>query len=367
MKMPYSLVVYDNTGKFKGWVGRPLNIKGSVRWGLASNITFTIDDDHVRAADLKAEGARVEIYRDKEYQVGGWVEVSDGTYAVAGQLTFSVVDFYSILHDWSAWPKPAAALTGQDVAYRTITGPAETVVKTVLAETAARLGYPLIVAPDLGRGAAGTYTFRFHPLYDRLFPMVDQAGIGITVRQGLGGLVVDCVEQRVYPHKLTMGGGTVVGGTYSLRAPTATRVVVGGQGEGVERQFKGFVDTAREVACGRIIEVFRDARDSESADIYTERAAETLAEGAPMSSLSLVLSETKHFRYGGEGLRIGDIVRADANGVTIMDTLREVQLNFGKDGDVATPILGERNDDPDVGLAKQIRALRRGNKDWMVR
>lgn len=366
--MPYSLVVYDKAYKFVGWVGRVTAVDAAIRHNMVSTASFTVDDDHVRAKALMAPGARVLVYRNGEYQLGGRVQVTEGTFAVAGQLTFSVDDYFRVLHDWLAWPKPTAPLTGQTVEYRTITGPAETVVKTVVRENAVRLGFPLTVAPDLGRGARGTYTFRFHPLYDRLFPAVDLAGIGVTVRQGGTGLVLDCYTPRTYSHELSPGAGTVVGGSYSLTGPTATRVVVGGQGEGVARTFKSYPDAARETDWGDIIEVFRDARDSEQGDVYAERAAESLAEGAPMSALSLVLSETKHFTYGGDnGLRIGDRMPAEANGITLMDTLREVQLKFDNDGDKATPIIGELTDDPNVVIAKQIRALKRGDMDRMAR
>lgn len=367
-EMPYSLVIYDRAYAFVGWVGRVTRLEATIRHNLVSTASFTIDDDHVRAEALLAPGARVMIYRNDEFQIGGWVRITEGTFAVAGELTFAVDDYFKVLYDWAAWPNPTASLTGQNVEYRTVTGPAETVVKTVVRETAIRLGFPLTYAADLGRGTVGTYTLRFHPIYDRLFPAVDQAGIGVTVRQNGAGLVLDCYVPRTYGHKLSPEAGTIIGGTYSLTAPTVTRVVVGGSGEGTARILKGpFIDTAREAAWGRVIEVFRDARDSDSDDVYTERATETLAEGAPRSALSLVLSETEHFRYGGAGLRIGDRVTAEVNGLTITDTLREVQLKFDKDGDVATPIIGDRTDDPSVVLAKQIRALKRGNTDRMAR
>lgn len=365
-EIPYEILVYGGW-QFKGWVGRPIELKPTIRHNMMSTATFTIDSTHLRAADLMAPGARVMIYRHGEFQMSGPVRVVGGDFNVASLLTFTVEDDFRILHNWLAWPKPTAPLTGQNVEYRSITGPAETVVKTVMAEAATRLSFPLTIAPDQGRGASGTYTFRFHPAYDRLFPAVDQAGIGVTVRQEGAGLLLDCYTPRTYPHTLSPESGTVVGGTYTLAAPTATRVVVGGQGEGVARTFKGFTEPARETEWTDIIEVFQDARDSSVGDVYAERATETLAEGAPLSGLSLELSETPHFRYGGDGLRIGDRVPASINGQLFTDTLREVQLSWAKDGDLATPIIGERTDDPDVKLAKRLRDLKRDNMDRMAR
>jgi hypothetical protein len=196
---------------------------------------------------------------------------------------------------------------------------------------------------------------------------VDQAGIGVTVKHSGNGLLLDVYEPRNYPHLLSPESGKVIGGSYSLAGPTATRVVVGGQGEGVERDFRTFPDPARENDWNDVIEVMRDARDSGSGDVYGARAAETLSEGAPMAGLSLELSETKHFRYGGDGLRVGDLVTALINGQPYADSLREVRLSWDKDGDIATPVIGERSDDPDVQLAKSLRALKRDNNDRMAR
>jgi hypothetical protein len=367
-EIPFEILVYVGWD-FRGWVGRPLDVKPTIRHNVKSTATFRIDSDHIRASDLMSPGARVVIYKRGEFQMSGPVRQVAGQFAMDAALTFTVEDDFRILHNWLMWPKPWAAVTAQDVEYRTITGPAETVVKTVMAENAiVRLGFPLTVAPDQGRGAVGTYTFRFHPAYDRLFPAVDQAGIGVTVRHSGNGLELDCYEPRNYPHLLSPESGTVIGGGYSLAAPTATRVVVGGQGEGVAREFRTFPDPSREVEWNDVIEVMRDARDSGSGDVYAHRADETLSEGAPLAGLSLELSETKHFRYGGDGLRVGDLVTAMVNGQPYADTLREVRLTWDKkDGDKATPVIGERDDDPDVQLAKSIRALKRDNNDRMAR
>ena len=363
---PYRIRVYKGWD-FKGWVGRPADLKPVIRHNMMSTSTFKIDADDLRAPDLMEPGARVMIYRHGEFQMSGPVRVSGGDFTAAASLTFTVEDDFRILHNWLAWPVPTAPLTGQNVEYRSITGPAETVVKTVMRENAARLGFPLTIAPDQGRGASGKYTFRFHPAYDRLFPAVDQAGIGVTVRQDGRGLLLDCYTPRDYPHRLSPENGTVTGGSYSLAGPKTTRVVVGGQGEGVDREFKGFAEPARETEWNDIIETLQDARDSSSGDVYADRATQTLAEGAPLAGLSLELTETKHFRFGGDGLHVGDRVTASVRGQLFTDVLREARLSWDKDGDTATPVVGERTDDPDVALAKRLRALQRDNNDRMAR
>jgi hypothetical protein len=361
-EIPYEILVYKGW-EFKGWVGRPADVKPTPRHNVKPTATFVLDTDHIRVADLMAPGARVMIYRHGVLEMTGPVRLVSGQFTDQATLTFSVEGDFRILNNWLGWPKPGAILSAQAVEYRTITGPAETVVKTVMAENAARLGYPLSIAPDQGRGSSVNCTFRFHPIYDRLFPAVDQAGIGVTVRQDGPGLLLDCYATRDYPHQLSPESGTVIGGTYSLAAPTATRVVVGGTGEGTARVFKGYPDVARETLWKDVIEVFQDARDTSTGDVYATRGAETLAEGAPLAGLSLELTETEHFRYGGDGLRVGDTVTARIRGQYFTDVLREVRLSWDGGGDVARPVVGERADDTDTLLAKRLRALQRDNAD----
>lgn len=372
---PYEIRVYDKGYQFRGWIGGPSSLEVRPRHNLPGSATIELFGDHPRAADLITPGGRVEIYHHGEKRLTGVVGDWSIPDLIRGNLSIPIIGDFRIVQNILGFPVAGHTLTGttingQAVEYRTITGPAETVVKTVLAENLARQGRTdVTIAPDLGRGAVGTYTFRMHQLYDRLFPAVEQAGLGVSVLQdGTNGLVVDCYEPRLYPHVLSVEGGTITAGSATFSRPTATRVVVGGQGEGVDRTFKQYVDTAREAEWGDVVEVLQDARDSESGDVYAERAAETLAEGAPKTGLSLSLSETAHFRYGGDGVHVGDRVRVNVRGLEVTEVLREAVLSWTTDGgDVATPILGERKDDAATAIMTPLRRLAADNRDRKAR
>ncbi|MGK4422132.1 Gp37-like protein, partial [Klebsiella pneumoniae] len=88
------------------------------------------------------------------------------------------------------------------------------------------------------------------------------------------------------------------GYSFERTGPTATRVIVGGRNEGVDREFVEFRDTALETDWGDIIEVFKDARNTEEGADLTVDAREALAEGRPTSGISTTLNETDRFRYG---------------------------------------------------------------------
>ena len=372
---PYEIRVYDKGYQFRGWAGGPSSLEVRPRHNLPGSATIELDSDHARAADLIAPGGRVEIYHHGEKRLTGVVGDWSIPDLISGALSIPIIGDYRIIQNTLGFPVPShtmtgATINGQTVEYRTITGSAEYVIKTILAENLARIGRTdVTIAPNLDRGTSGTYTFRMHQLYDRLMPAIEQAGLGVSVlRDGENGLVVDVYEPRLYPHILSVEGGTITAGSATFSRPTATRVVVGGQGEGTARTFKQYVDTAREAEWGDIVEVFQDARDSESGDVYQERAAETLAEGAPKTGLSLSLSETAHFRYGGDGVHVGDKVRVNVRGLEVTEVLREAVLSWTPDaGDVATPVLGERKDDPSTMIATSLRRLAADNRDRKAR
>lgn len=376
MDTPFDIAVYTKNLDRPGWVGAPEVVSVSPRHNQQSTASITVPAGHAINAALLADGARVIVrYRD-EYTVGGTVGLRSSKGAGATRtLTYQVSDDWQILADMLGWPVPGSALSAQSGAeYDVRTGPAETVVKGYLTANLARLSdafaAPVTIAPDLGRGATITSRARMVPLADALFPLVDQAGIGVQVQQTLTGLEVDCYEPVDWPLRLSEDGGTLISNDWELRPPTVTRVVLGVDGEGTGRTFDGpYIDTVAEAAIGRPIERFVDARDLDHTAVgYTTlaqaRADEALAAGAAAAGLSIELAETEVFRYGGEGIHVGDRVVveiAPANdtdpAVLITDVLRSATLTWtARGGPVVTPVVGERTNDP---TALTMRALER--------
>jgi hypothetical protein len=197
---------------------------------------------------------------------------------------------------------------------------------------------------------------RFHPLYDRLFPAFDQAGVGLSVKQQGSGLYVSVYSTSVYSRTLSEASGVVQEWSWVNKAPEATRGVVGGQGEATARNFQTFSSVPRETEWGDVVEVFRDARDTSSGSVYTARAAETLEEASEKSGLSVRFSETENFRYG-KGFTKGDQITLKVGpNLTVSDTLREVKFLWTPDNGLETePQMGDITDNPDAALAKALR------------
>lgn len=361
MVSPFVLTVYDKAFRRKGSIGDPAAVTVTARHNVMATATVTLASDHHRLPNLLADGARMTVGYDGKQILSGPVRRVRGRSGQAGTVDVDVDDDWRLLQRILGWPVPTAALSSQTLAYDVRTGPAESVLKAYVAANATRLGLPVTVAADQARGGTITGSLRFHPLADRLFPAVDQAGVGVTVKQSGSGLIVDCYIPTTHPRTLTEASGVVQSWEYSKAGPSVTRAVVGDQGEATARVFTGSTDAARESAFADVVEVFGDARDTNDAAIVAKRLAELLADGAPKAGLKVELAETDVFRYG-RAVTVGDRVTiAVGGGITITDVLREAVLSWTADaGLTVKPAIGERTDDPDTMLARMIAATARG-------
>lgn len=104
----------------------------------------------------------------------------------------------------------------------------------------------------------------------------------------------------------TQQGGEVLGWELTNSAPTATTVVVGGQGEGASRTLE---TRTRPNTWGRRIEVFKDRRDTDEAVDLEKAANEELDKGEAEQTIKLEFRETERLKFG-VNFQIGDTVTA---------------------------------------------------------
>jgi len=377
---PIQIKVYDKTFAAKGEIGAPkfvtVNLRDiSVGFGKATIGVLATDR---MIEPLMADGARVWIRRpdgsdSQAHILSGYVTARRATGTTQQALyEFDVTDDASFLDEVSGWVIPANAITNQgagNAVQWVLEDDAETVLKTaVTANAVTRLGMPITVATNQHRGSDVRGVLRYEPLWTKLFPVVDgcgmsAAGIGVSVRQnGTSGLLLDVYERAVYPRPLTELGGVVTDWSWTQTAATATRVVVGGPGEGYLRSLRTVVDYTREMEIGHVIERWRDARDvteDQIPDLLYARGQEILDDGATKYGLSVTLAETPAFRYG-TNVRVGDTVTVEVAGQQITDVLTEALLSWTRDaGWRVEPRVGEKSDDPDRLLGRYIAKLSR--------
>ena len=364
------ITVYDKSFAKKGTIGAAQSVVMTPRHNQQPTGAITIPYTHPRIDDLKAPGARVLVTYGGAHLMSGVVSRKDGQGpSQQASLTFQIEDDYRLLRRILSWPSPANTLAvGQQATQRLVTGPAETVLKTIVAENATRLGLPLTIATDQGRGATITSSLRFQNATDRVMADFDAAGVGVTVQQVGTGLVLDCYTPRVYPRTLTESSKVVRDWSWYSTNPTATRVLVLGPGEGsgqliVQRGAGGALETA----WGDVIEVVVDATSAETIADMEAIGDAALAGMGPTSGMSVTLAQTNTFRYtadrAGAGVSVGDLITMQVGpGITETDVLREATLSLTADnGLTVTPTVGEKSDvfqDLTTSMGSIARAVR---------
>ncbi|MEZ2373127.1 hypothetical protein [Arthrobacter sp. RCC_34] len=362
---PFHIDIVSKDFRWAGVLGDALELRASPAHCAQPTAKILVSNRSKKLGLLMEEGTRLEITLHGKHFMGGPLREATGKGPASnGTIEFTLVDDYRMLSTFTGWPVPTANLDNQTNEYHIVTGPAETVLKTIVTANANRLGLPITCSPSLGRGTTITATMRFHTIEERLIPAIDAAGLGVTVRRVGPGFVVDCYQPSTYPHTLTEASGVLASWEWQRAAPEATDVIVGGSGEGVGRVFKHFSATdGRQALWNERIEVFRDASDSDDVeDVYSTRAVETFTETAQKTGLKLGLSETKNFRYG-DTVRVGDRVTAEIGpGLAVTDILRQADISFTReDGLVAEPQAGEFMS-ADTAVAKALKkAIRAGN------
>lgn len=280
------------------------------RW--AGEAVFTIPGNTAkpRLDLIRERGSRVRIFDEGELCMTGVITRRSGKGPVTPATGFTVSSDARVLNDLLAWPVSKASLAAQSVEYRTITGPLETVVKTVLAENASRLQYPIKVAADQGRGPTVTVQWRFHSIFERLKALLEQHNAMIDVLMDEAGVLqAEYRPGRTIAKPFDFFSATLSSWEWEDQPPSVTRVVVGGQGEGTARKFVQVIDHDREALWNMVIEQFVDARDIEgTADQpLIDRGLEYLSEGAEKTGVKLGLVSTRERPYGDD-YRVGDLV-----------------------------------------------------------
>ncbi|MBM3717045.1 MAG: hypothetical protein FJW64_15195, partial [Actinobacteria bacterium] len=230
-----------------------------LRWNAASTATLTVRDDHPIVGNLLSEkGIRCAVWHvtitdgsslSKRRLLEGRVGKVSAKEAPYGTVTVPVTADFQDLATMLGWQVPGAGLDGQGAAeYARYTGPSETNAKDAIAANAARLGRPWDVVPSLGRGTSAPLEVRMDELADKILqPLInDRLQLTIERTPGSDRWVVDVRAGTVFPRPLTPQSGVIASWEWVDQPATATRAVVGGRGDGPERQFALVVDEALE-------------------------------------------------------------------------------------------------------------------------
>lgn len=356
--------IYDKNRNWLYPVGAFESVEGTVRFDNISDFEITVKATHNRLGAMLTPGNKLSLrFRDQVLIAGPIREHRGSGPGPSNTFTFGVEDHFRILRNYLVFQVPGGTMAQQANAYNyTITGNMETVFKDIVQKNIGSRGWePIIIAPNLNRGATVTSSARMATVYNELFPLLEERGLGAKVTMTTAGLVVDVYQPGVYAGpKLTEQSRIIRKWKYDLKAPDVTNVIIGGGGEGTARIFQERYDVIRQDLWGDQIEVFRDARDTSNITVMRERGDETLFDGAGETSLEVQFGETNEFKFGGtSGVQVGQVVTAEVAGgaVSVTDILREV--DFSWDAQDGLEIKGQigRKVHPTAKMAQAISKL----------
>jgi hypothetical protein len=367
---PFRITIYDKAFVRQGWVGNPQSLSVTVRWNGVGTASITVPAGHNRLAAMLAKGSRAVVEYDVAWDKEGaadWRHVLSGPRASfqangpVGQAsyTFTYVDDWRLLQRVNGWQVPGSAIGSQSGSeYDTRTGAAETVAKAfITANAVTRLGLPVTVETTHGWGSTITVASRMDKLADKLLPVVEQAGVGILVRQSGSGLLVTARQPVTHAQVLTEENAAIRQWSLSDSAPDATRVIVGGPGEGTARTFRLVTDATAETDWGDVIEGFLDATDVSTNTLLDARGTAFLAENAAKTGLNLELADTPGLRLLRD-FNVGDVLTLSVAGVAITETVQEATLGWDpKDGVTVKPTVGGWDGNPGKKFGRLVAAI----------
>lgn len=343
--------------------------------------TVTLPIGHKLIPALATPGARLH-YRYVDHtdypvlQLSGMIKADQAEVSLrTGTVTFTMVSDEVLLKNTLGWPVPTAGLSAQTSEYDTRTGPVDAICADLaVANLITRRALPCKIVPLFADGPTATIKARMHPLWDVIKPALETAHYGIRLWQWnpgdpepffLAGQLAGAVlllevyksVDRPYVNWTPLLG--ITSGTAAFTAPTVTRVVVGGGGEGTARVFQGYVDDAREAEWGPlgVVERFVDARDTSDAGVLAQRASEELTEGAGTTTLDVSTVDGDPWVYGADQhYALGDRVRVTpVEGITRIEKVRAVTVSIdGEHGIRISPRIGDPSpvSDPTVAILR---------------
>jgi hypothetical protein len=262
----------------------------------------------------------------------------------AGIWTIGGTDDSLILTERLAYPQPTNGdVTTQTVARDIRIGAAETIIKqyvqTNISSTAGTVrAIPnLLIETDEARGLSVRGSARFVVLQDLLFALAETGGVGYRIRQDDTNLIFEVYEpsDRSATVRMDIDNGRLTRTEYSYKAPEATRAIVGGAGESVERIFfEGTTaeSVSSETLWGRRIERFIDQRQTANTDELGQAADQLLIEnGKTIVSISVTPTDVNTMRYNFDW-NLGDKVTVVINELEAVAVVTEVGIGISSDG-----------------------------------
>jgi hypothetical protein len=294
--------------------------------------SITLEADHPAALQLNRpmRGLMLEHRVTGELLTGRWTTRSAKTIEGRTTIVFAGPDDVALLD--RAVLEPAAGNT-----HVVASGPLETAAKLLVAATLPGFDVAdLSVAPTQGRGPDTPAECRFTPLLEQLLKMLGPDQWVLRCADNL----VDITPPGVSAVRLSVRDGNIASIDITETAPTLTRVLVGGQGEGVARQIIEVL-APTEISDWGTSTRFRDRRDTADVDVLATAGREALTEGAAKRSIAVTPVDTPSGPQYSIDWRVGDLVLVElVDDEWTQEQVTEVTLTIGSTGVLVAPRIG---------------------------
>lgn len=350
-----------------------LDLKVTDLFNNVGTWTITLPSEHPMVDALREPGSGIIITGPANIVISG--PMTNPEFATSptdpdGTVTFTGVTDDIILRDYLSIPEPSNPdLTTQTKAHDKRTGPAETLLHQYVnanlgpAAPAARRKANLIMGTNHARGPVITKSPRFPVLGNLLYEIAMAGNLGFRVVQRDDKLVFETYEvvNRTSTIRLDVRNGQLLGQKVVVSPPTATRVLVAGQEEGVERQFiyrDNATSLAAEAEWGRRIERFLDQRQTNVVSELEQAGDEVLAdEGYTATSAQVTPAEDTTMLFGTDWY-LGDSVVVVVEDRELQSTVTGIILSINSDGFKIGAQIGDISQfDKDASYAKRVTTL----------
>ncbi|QAY17223.1 minor tail protein [Streptomyces phage Bovely] len=286
-----------------------------------------------------------------------------------GSIVFEGISDTCILSDHLAFPDPSNVNpTTQTLAHDVRTGNVETIMHAYVnanigpSAPLARRKANLIMGTNGARGPVVRKTARFPVLGNLLSELAILADLGFRVVQRDDNLVFETYEvtDRSAYIRLDIWNNTLAGARVAITPPSATRIIVAGQGELVDRNFRE-VTTAESVAgeteWGRRIEVFKDQRNTNENDELDDSGLEILKEkGFTAVAAQAVPMEDSSVEFGRDW-GMGDQVSVVVNEQELTATVTGMVLKATNEGFRVGALIGDPTGfSADAAYSKRVQS-----------
>jgi len=340
--------------------------------------------EHPLLDALKSKGSGIVVtQRSSGYVFSGRMQscvLSQDATDPVGTWKISGVDDNVIAAATLVYPDPAHDASAQTTGYWVTTGPGETVMRQAVqlnagsAAIASRKYAWLSVPATSGTGTAVSTSSRFDVLGDLLTSIGIQSGLGWRFAASATGVTFLTYQpsDKTALVQLDIRNGGLTSTELGFSAPTATEVLVLGQGEGAGRTVRKVSTVsslAEATAWGLRWEQSKDQRNTDDPTELQKAGEEILSEtGTTIHSLKLSPSDAPNQRLGVDW-GLGDKITVVIDGQPTQAIVTEIATSITSAGLIRQATVGDPigfDWEAKVGSAIRQQDTRIGNLETLV-